>query len=249
MKDRGVHPLLQSHSRVRGGLLMAGKRPRVVVVGSFMMDLVFQAPRVPEEGETVVGTSFGRFPGGKGANQAVAASRLGAEVHMVGRLGADLFGDDIMRNMEASGVDCSLVRRDPEAPSGTAGISLDGAGRNRIIIVPGANARVTTEDLDSARNLIERADAVMLQLEIPIPVDQYAASLAKKAGALVVLNPAPAQPLPDDLLALIDVVTPNEVEAESLTGIKVKDAEGDRRAAEALTPPPATFGGKSLPGG
>lgn len=212
----------------------AGRRPRILVIGSFIMDLVVTVDRAPGEGETLIGSSFGRYPGGKGANQAVAAARLGADVAMVGCLGEDLFGEDQLRSLGEAGIDTSSIRQDPGAPSGVATIMLDSAGQNRIVIVPGANMRLTKADVDAARERIAAADFLMLQLEIPMEVNEYAVQVAAEVGTPVILNPAPAQPVSMDVLRHVAVLTPNEVESEQLTGISVKDFAGAEEAARKL---------------
>lgn len=206
----------------------------VLVIGSFITDLVFRVDRYPAEGETLIGHSFNRFPGGKGANQAVAARRLGAKVSMVGRLGTDLFGDEQLQGFAAAGIDTSGVGRDPEAPSGVATITIDREGRNRIVIVPGANMRIQVEDIDRVRERIAAADILMLQLEIPLACVARAVDIAAEVGTPVILNPAPAQPLPPEMLAKVSVLTPNEVEAEQLTGVPVKTVDDAAVAARRL---------------
>lgn len=208
--------------------------PNVLVVGSFMMDLVVRTPRMPKEGETVVGTEFGRAPGGKGANQAVAAARLGANVTMVGRVGDDLFGHDQIESLNASGVDTRYIILDSEAPTGVGSITLDTAGNNRIITVPGANLRCTPEDIDKARPAFEQADIVVLQLEIPDEANFRAIEIAKELGKPVILNPAPAHELDDATLRNVTVFTPNETEAEILTGLSTSTSDEAEQAANAL---------------
>jgi ribokinase len=206
------------------------------VVGSVNMDLVVKAPRLPQVGETVLGGAFGTFAGGKGANQAVAAARLGAAVAMVGRVGADAFGQALRNGLAAEGVDVTHLREDDHAPTGVALITVDDAGRNTIVVASGANMRVVREDVDAAREVITRSQVVLLQLELPLSVVHYAADVAAAAGCRVVLDPAPApsDSLPDSLYRLLAVVNPNEVEARALTGVDVADPDGARRAAEVL---------------
>lgn len=209
------------------------RSPQIVVVGSFMMDLVARTDKVPVEGETVFGTGFSRCPGGKGANQAVAAARLGAHVTMVGKVGKDLFGDDMLNSIQKDGVDVQFVGR-AEALSGVGHIVLDAQGRNRIIVIPGANMEMTVDDVRRAEDAFRRAEIVMLQLEIPDAVVAQTVSLAKKCGARVILNPAPARPIAPEVLAQVDILTPNETEAEILTGIAVRDLASARVAANKL---------------
>ncbi|HUK66066.1 MAG TPA: ribokinase [Anaeromyxobacteraceae bacterium] len=205
----------------------------VVVVGSINMDLVARAPRLPIPGETLSGSSFATSPGGKGANQAVAASRLGAGTAMIGCLGQDAFGAVLRPLLEQDGVDTGAVR----AVAGSTGVALvvvDEAGRNGIVVVPGANAELSPADVDRNGSLISGARVVALQLETPLPTVLYAAERARGEGKTVVLNPAPAQPLPSRLLACADYLVPNEIEAAMLTGQEVGELESAARAAEAL---------------
>lgn len=207
---------------------------KILVIGSLNTDLVVRVNRFPREGETLIGDSFQQFLGGKGANQAVSAARLGAQVSMVGRLGVDGFGDAQIAGLEADGIDTSGILRDPEAPSGIASITVDSTGKNRIIIVPGANMRCGVEDVDAARDRIAEADILLLQLEIPVESVARAIQIAAEVGTPVILNPAPAQAVDPALLANVDYLTPNEVEAEQLTGISVKSPVDAGRAAAQL---------------
>jgi len=206
-------------------------KPKIAVVGSLIMDLVVEVERAPEEGETVIGRGFGRYPGGKGANQAVAAARLGAEAHMIGRVGDDLFGHDQLESLGRAGVHTSTIIMDPAHPSGVAAIILDAAGRNRIAIVPGANHQVSAADVEAAKGVIGAADFLLVQFELPLSITMKAMALAAEVGTPVILNPAPAQPAGKEFFAKATLVTPNEVEAEQLTGIPVKDAAGAEKAA------------------
>jgi ribokinase len=189
---------------------------RIVVVGSANMDLVVRAPRIPSPGETVTGGSFLRADGGKGANQAVAAARLGAAVTFVARVGSDELGEAAIEGLRAEGIDVRHIGRDPAEPSGVALIVVDEAGENAIAVAPGANEALSVQNVEEARPAIESADVLLLQLETPLPAVKRAAELAAHAGAAVILNPAPARSLPDALLELVDVLTPNEGEAELL---------------------------------
>jgi ribokinase len=206
----------------------------LVVVGSLNMDLVVRSPRHPEPGETIIGGEFRTIPGGKGANQAVAAARLGAQVEMVGRVGADGFGNDLLANLHAVGVDTTHVKQDSEASSGVALIVVDAKGQNTIVVASGANMGLTEEDVNAAASAFEGAAAILLQLESPLPVVACAASLARERGVHVILNPAPARLLDADMLALVDYLIPNESEATLLTGIKVRDSRSRKRAAGKL---------------
>jgi ribokinase len=200
------------------------------------MDLVVHAPRLPVPGETVFAGAFTTAPGGKGANQAVAAARLDAEVIMVGRTGADDFGRALRSNLHAAGVDTSHIGEDRDAATGVAVIAVEEGGQNTIIVASGANMRVSRADVDAARSAITEASALIVQLELPLDVVAYSMRLARGAGLLIVLNPAPAQALPLEFLALSDVLVPNESEASRLTGIAVRDASSAEAAARALAP-------------
>ena len=208
--------------------------PKVVVVGSFNMDLVVKAGRRPQTGETLMGEAFGMFIGGKGSNQAIAAARLGADVTMIGRLGTDLFGDTLMEAHAAEGISTDYVIQDTEVGTGVASILIDADGDNSIVLIPQANMRLSVADIERASESIAAADVLLLQLEVPIAASQRAAEIAKSNGATVVLNPAPAQELPDDFLAQVDILTPNEVETESLSGVRISTPAEAERAAKVL---------------
>ena len=190
----------------------------IVVVGSLNVDLVVRVPRFPAPGETVVGTGFAVFPGGKGANQAVAAARLGGDVHMVGRVGDDDNGRLLLASLASAGVDAGGVRVDADATTGTAVITIDGAGQNTIAIVAGANGRLRPGDVEAQRSLLEAAVVLLLQLEVALDVVEAAARLGRGAGATVILDPAPARSEVLPLLGRADVVTPNETELACLAG-------------------------------
>ena len=193
---------------------MAG---HIVVVGSLNMDLVVRSPRHPQPGETLLGSEFRTFPGGKGANQAVAAARLGGQVKLIGRVGADAFGKSLIQTLANDGVDTGQVKQLGVA-TGVALITVDGAGQNTIVVVPGANGELSPPDLWSAASAFEGASVVVMQLEIPVLTVAYAADLAHRHGACVVLNPAPAQALEASLLKNVDYLVPNQPEAAFLTG-------------------------------
>lgn len=207
---------------------------RVCVVGSLNFDLVVRVPRLPTVGETVTGGVFATFPGGKGANQAVAAARLGAHVFMVGRVGEDDFGARARVALQQAGVDVTFVFTDPQAATGVALIGVDPQGQNLILVAPGANARVSPDDVERARAAIRESSVVLLQLEIPIEAVQRAAQIAHESGARVVLDPAPAAPIPENLYPLLHVINPNEIEARALTGLPVSSAEEALQAARLL---------------
>ncbi len=207
---------------------------RIVVVGSSNTDMVVAAPRLPAPGETVLGGTFLMAAGGKGANQAVAAARLGAGVSLVARIGDDLFGDRALAGFEREGIATRLVRRDREAPSGVALILVDEAGENLISVAPGANARLDPDDVEAAREEIESAALVLLQLEVPLDCVRKAARIARAADVGVLLDPAPARELDAGLLGDTTILTPNEGEAERLTGMRVTDEDSAYRAAAEL---------------
>ncbi len=208
--------------------------PKIVVVGSLNMDLVVRTPRLPHPGETIIGREFITVPGGKGANQTVAAAKLGATVNMVGCVGGDDFGRALRGNLRAVGADDAYVFTEDSAATGIAIIEVEDSSQNTIVVAPGANAYVTHADVDAARSTITSAQAVIAQLEIPLDTVLYAMRLAHEANVLTVLNPAPAQPLPTELLSLVDLLVPNETEASLLTGIEVKDEAGAEQAAQKL---------------
>lgn len=210
---------------------------RIVVVGSINMDLVTQAPRFVGPGETILGDGFLTVPGGKGANQAVAAARLGAEVALVGAIGDDGFGRQLRQRLVAERVDLSQMLQLDDCASGTASITVAG-GENQIIVVPAANARVTTAQVENARALIERADAVLVQMEIPLETVEATLRLGHRLGVPVILNPAPAQHLPSHWLALASYVTPNQHELAILLG---EDPAEDFRALMQRAPCPVVL--------
>ncbi|GIM45141.1 ribokinase [Collibacillus ludicampi] len=210
------------------------KEPIITVLGSMTMDLVATAQRRPIKGETILGKDFGMVPGGKGANQAVTAAKLGIKTYMVGRLGKDLFTSPILDNLRSEGVVTDFIKVDENSATGIAHISVDAQGDNSIIMVPLANANVNQQDVDEVEELISRSTLLMMQLEIPVETVFYATKVAKRYGIPVILNPAPAQPLPDEMYSYIDYLTPNETETEILTGIKLTDIESAKFAAKEL---------------
>lgn len=195
----------------------------ITVVGSLNMDLIVRAPRIPQPGETIIGRGFHVAPGGKGANQAVAAARLGARVSMVGRVGQDSFGTDLLNNLKEAGVDHTYVTQDPDAASGVALIEVDDAGQNSIVVASGANMQLSPADVEAAEAIIAGADILLLQLESPLETVARAAQLARAHQVTVILNPAPAQPLPAGLLSAVNILVPNESETAILTGLPVGD--------------------------
>jgi ribokinase len=210
------------------------RRPRIVVVGSINVDMVVKARRIPAPGETVTGGAFTMSAGGKGANQAVAAARLGAEVTLIGMVGRDSFGDQSRENYEREGIRTDRIGVDTVHPTGVALIMVDEQGENLISVASGANHALTEAQVESAAEEITAADIVMLQLEIPMGVVARTVQLAAGAGVPVILNPAPAAPLPDGLWGGVTYLTPNEAEAAQLTGIAVGDEASAGRAAQRL---------------
>jgi ribokinase len=206
----------------------------IVVAGSLNMDLVIKAPRAPEAGETIRGHDFKIVPGGKGANQAAAAAKLGGDVAMVGRVGGDAFGPVLIQNMAAQGVHTDHIMTDPDVSTGVAVIVVDDRGENRIIISAGANGRVHNSDIDRAAKLLHNAGFLILQFEIPLDVVDYAIDQAAEHAVKVILNPAPATPVSEQFLRRVDWLVPNETEARILTGVDVSDMDSAQRAAQQL---------------
>jgi ribokinase len=211
-----------------------GKVKKIVVIGSTNTDMVVKAERIPRPGETVLGGRFLMNPGGKGANQAVAAARLGGDVTFIARVGDDLFGREAKALFKKEGICTDYIVTDTEEPSGVALIMVDGRGENCISVASGANGALTPEAIEDAQAVIEHADLVLLQLETPLETVCRVAELAVGKGVPVILNPAPAQSLPEELYECLEVITPNETEAELLTGIKVTDLKSAEAAARAL---------------
>lgn len=210
------------------------KKQGILVVGSANMDLVASAARFPAPGETVFGAGFGMYPGGKGANQAVCAAKLGGDVLFLGKIGDDLFGEKLSRGLKEDGVRLDRLLVAGDAPTGTALIAVDGNGENEIIVVPGSNMELLPADVRRARPAFDAVRVLLLQLEIPLATVTAAAEIAHARGAVVVLNPAPARPLPPKLLALVDYLTPNETELGQLSGLPVTGIPAAVRAARAL---------------
>jgi ribokinase len=208
-----------------------GTMADIIVIGSLNADLVVRAPRFPTPGETISGEDLTIIPGGKGANQAVAAARQGASVALVGRVGDDSFAPTLVQNLQNNNVDTTFVKTD-ESATGTAIIVVDANGQNSIVLSPGANGKVTLADVDAVS--FQNVDMLLLQLEIPLETVIHAASLAHQNGLRVILNPAPACPLPDSLLADVDILVPNESELGLLSGQSVTDIASAKSAAQAL---------------
>jgi ribokinase len=208
---------------------------KVVVVGSSNTDMIIQLDRIPQPGETVIGGEFSTAAGGKGANQAVAAARAGAEVTFVARVGADMFGRQAVERFASDRIDVSHVLEDSSAPSGVALIFVDQHGENSIAVASGANARLTPADVLAARDAISSAAIMVIQLETPLDTVRAAVELAGSHGVRVLLNPAPAQLLGAEILRHVSVLTPNETEAALLTGIEVSSEADAAAAAEKLS--------------
>jgi Sugar kinases, ribokinase family len=209
------------------------KKPKILVAGSFVMDLIASTDRAPNAGQTVVGRSFRTAPGGKGANQAVQCARLGADVTMIGCVGDDIFGREMLDTARAAGVNLNHVKVDHKVSSGIGHVLLEiteHSAQNRITVIPGANMSLTPEDLAWLEPRIGEFDLVMLQMEIPLEVNLQIAHWAQRAGVPVMLNPAPAAPLNDELLACVTYLTPNEQEAAAETGLPLRiDRNGIQR--------------------
>ncbi|QHE53917.1 ribokinase [Pontibacillus sp. HMF3514] len=191
------------------------ERPTVTVVGSINMDLTVSTDQMPNQGETVIGKEFATFPGGKGANQAVAAARLGANVNMVGAMGDDVFGESLLNQLEQENIHTKTIHKLKDVATGTATIILS-EGDNRIIVAPGANGRLTPELIQQHEQIIKQSDIILLQLEVPLDTVQAVVKIAQQHEVPVILNPAPYQSLPDSLISGVDYLTPNEMEAEAM---------------------------------
>ena len=210
------------------------KRPRIAVVGSANIDLTTFTDRFPKPGETIFGTSFDLGFGGKGANQAVASRLCGADVFMVARVGSDLFGPATIENFKKLGIDAAHVKQVEGVSSGVAPIFVESNGQNRIFVVKGANDSLKPADVDAAADLLKTVDCIVLQFEIPIETVYNCVSFASKNGIRCIVNPAPAQPVDLKALAGLDYFVPNESEAETITGIPVRDVEDAKKCAEKL---------------
>lgn len=209
--------------------------PHIVVVGSINMDLVVQMPKLPRPGETLHGDSFQTIPGGKGANQAVATARLGARVTLIGRVGDDVFGETLLKSLRDYGVSTEYVIRTSQCTSGVALIGVESSGANSIVVVAGANGRLTESDILQRKHVIASADALIVQLETPVPTVAAAIQIARESGVRTILDPAPAPTgaLPDQLQS-VDLISPNQTEAEAMTGIVVHDLASAEKSARIL---------------
>jgi len=208
---------------------------RIVVVGSCNTDMVIKADRLPVPGETILGGTFFMNPGGKGANQAVAASRMGGNVTLISKTGNDVFGKQSVMLYTAENIKTDFIYSDPKHPSGVALITVDSQGENCIVVASGANAYLNPSDIDKASSEIESSDLVLMQLEIPIETVEYVAEMASNKGIKVILNPAPARALSNSLLKNLYIIIPNKSEAEILSGIKVSDIESAKQAADIIS--------------
>ena len=211
-----------------------GDRPLILSLGGINMDLVTFSDRLPADGETVVGNRFVTYPGGKGANQAVAAARMGAQSAMVGRVGDDMFGPQLTDLLEAAGVDAGAVGVSSGTNSGIAVISVGEGGQNRIVQVLGANDTCGDAEYDAVADLLPRTSALMLQLEVSIGLSTKVAELAGSQGVQVILDPGPVRPVPQEFYRQVSVITPNETEAEALVGYPVTDMLTAAHAADEL---------------
>ena len=198
---------------------------KILVVGSLNMDLVVRVQNLPKLGETILGDAFYENPGGKGANQAVAAARLGAHVSMIGKIGKDAYGSALLENLGKNDIDTDGIIIS-DVITGRAVIEVDSMGNNNIVVIPGSNMELTKEDIDEKKEIMEKADIVILQQEIPISTVEYVLEQAKKSGKITILNPAPAQKIEDNILKLVDYLILNETELELITGSEtIKDEE------------------------
>ena len=209
-------------------------RAKIVVVGSTNMDFFTYTDHIPALGETVIGNRYLMVMGGKGANQAVGAARLGAESNLVGRVGNDLFGQNMLNTLVKHGVSCEYVKIDHQEGSGVALVIVQKEGDNIIVVVPGANMHIDPGDVSEASDLIKDADVLMLQLEIPVDVVEKAIDIALDSETICILNPAPARNLPNTILQKVHLLTPNQSEARTLTGMETDSLRGAQAAGEAL---------------
>ncbi len=206
----------------------------IVVVGSSNTDMIIKLDHIPKPGETILGGEFSIAPGGKGANQAVSAARAGGNVIFIARVGDDIFGEKAVKGFIQDGINVNYIIPDKNAPSGVALIFVDKKGENSIAVAPGSNANLSPDDIKKASDVMAESLIMLIQLEIPIETVRTAVEVAYENKVSVILNPAPAQPLDDDLLKKIDIITPNETEVEILTGIKIEDEKSIEKAGNML---------------
>lgn len=207
---------------------------RIVIIGSINVDMVVRSSQLPFPGQTMMGHSFKTTYGGKGANQAIAAARLGSEVSLIARIGTDAFGKMSIENFKKENIGIENIYTDSDAQSGVAFIVVDDKGENMIVVAPGANARLNEKDIQDAEDIIKKGDIILFQLEIPMSTVAEGIRLAKKHKRMVMLNPAPAALIPKEILRLVDIITPNQTEALTLTGIAVNDAPTAQHACDVL---------------
>ena len=207
----------------------------IIIFGSINLDLVARVPQLPKPGETLFGDSFSMVPGGKGANQAVGVARLSGSSRMIGRVGNDAFGTELLKSLQQSGVQTDSIMVDRSVASGVAMIAVDEHGENHIIVIPGANGSIDDTDLERLKSVLTNSSILLLQLEIPLAIVRTAARVAKQSGATVILDPAPApEDFPADLYSAIDILTPNIVETAQLVGFPIRSQSDADRAAEIL---------------
>lgn len=206
----------------------------IVVIGSLNMDMVVRTIRAPGAGETLFGQDFALSPGGKGANQAVSAARLGGEITMIGRVGKDTFGSELLEIMRQEAINIEHISVSEQQATGVASIVIEEDGENRIIVVPGANIELTVEDIQKLESVISQAQLVVMQLEMDLSMSEHAVAIAHKYGIPLILNPAPARALKDEMLSQVTYLTPNETEAGVLSGMTVDSLESAQQAARIL---------------
>lgn len=209
-------------------------KPKILVIGSSNTDMIIKLDKIPVPGETVIGGEFSTAPGGKGANQAVAAARAGGNITFIASVGNDSLGAQAIEGFRRDGINVDYIKRIENVASGVALIFVDKKGENSIAVASGANATLNFDHIKDLKEVISQAQILLMQLETPISTITLAAQLAHEAGVKVILNPAPAQPLDDNLLKTVSIITPNETEAELLTGIKVEDESSAAEAAKIL---------------
>jgi ribokinase len=214
-----------------GKLIMAKK---ITVIGSINMDLVIKASRMPKPGENLFAQGFKMIPGGKGANQAVSVAKLGEKSHLVGKIGEDVFGEKLLKGVEGFGINTDYVFKDADTPTGVAFIIVTEEGENSILIANGANGNLSPEDIKGAEAIIENSDLVLLQLEIPLETVGYAVKLSNKHKVPIVLDAGPPPKSFPDFFTRADILSPNELEAEALTGVKIKDLKSAKASAQKL---------------
>lgn len=206
---------------------------KICVIGSLNMDLVVNVDEMPKKGQTLIGSAFKEVPGGKGANQAVAMARLGADIRMIGKVGKDSFGETLINQLKNDKVNTKYIHRE-DCASGVAMITVDKNAENSIVVAPGANFKVLEKDIDKCIEAIDESDIVVLQLETPINTIKYALQKSKELGKYTILNPAPAVKLEDSIIENVDLLTPNETELEILSGVKIENEDDIKKAADVL---------------